>query len=1160
MKKRLFAIFTALTLCLTMLPTVALAAEGDTWDGRAVDIAWYNTDDTNFSISTAAELAGLAQIVNGTAGAQDSFAGKTITLMNDIDLGHMSWTPIGTSGTPFQGTFDGNSHSIKRLSITVTSNDQGLLGYMKDADICNVTLSDVLISGDTNIGGIAGVAVSSTIKNCTVNSNAPIESYGYGIRGSESVGGIVGCSQDSHIQSCTNNAYVYLLTSGDESARHKLGGIVGVATLSADPCSEGDAVLITDCINTGPITCTTEANYECTGGIVGRLVSDNADYRAIVKGCKNTGLVSSIEAGTGGIVGYAQNASIENCRNENNITGTTGVGGIAGYAYYGTQILSCTNSGSVTGNTYDTTVYPYNIGGIVGSIYNPRDTTHLEGDCDSLPVYSYNRDSLISNCTNSGAVTCNFDWPEAEPAVRLVDGVPYAINIYGSFVGGIAGFAVDSAFFDEEGNIVRITGCENYGSVTGKTYAGGVLGIGKNADVTGCTNSGIVTNADVSDSDSIRADIGGYSYTVWFDANGGEVEKEDTLKMAAYGVLDAFPTPTRNGCTFDGWFTDAVGDTAVTTGTVFNGNTTIYAHWTPSNYTVKLNTNGGTINSGDVTGYTYGQGATLPTATDMTYTGYTFKGWYDNQGLSGEPVTAISDTDTDKKEYWAKWEINEYTITFETNGGTEIAPKTNVKWTDTVLDGVSDPARSGFSFDGWKCGDITVTAQTTYSELVSSDAVTSIELNAQWKDIAAPVISGVENGKTYCSAQLVSVSDNDVIKSVTVNGNTVTLNENNQFTLSPEGKQTIIVTDKAGNVSAEMIVTVNDGHRGGTATCTSKAVCVHCGNEYGDLDSDNHTAGTEIRDAKEAGCTKEGYTGDTYCKGCGEKLSSGVAIAKLAHTDENKDHLCDVCQAKLSEHTGGEATCKDKAVCSYCGKEYGEVDSSNHNLEKIPAKDATVTETGNKEYWHCKDCGKNFSDKDSQNSIELKDTVTPKLPPEIIEGKGQNLSAGEKKELTFRSDAAFSDFIRVELDGKTLGEENYTVKEGSTIVTLKTDYVGVLSAGEHTIGIVSTSGTATTTFTVNAKAEADNDTKSPQTGNGTADVNANPAVDNNSDSPHTGNGTADVNANPALDNDSDSPQTGDNSYIALWVVILFVSSGLLTVTGAYRKKKKRSKR
>ena len=134
------------------------------------------------------------------------------------------------------------------------------------------------------------------------------------------------------------------------------------------------------------------------------------------------------------------------------------------------------------------------------------------------------------------------------------------------------------------------------------------------------------------------------------------------------------------------------------------------------------------------------------------------------------------------------------------------------------------------------------------------------------------------------------------------------------------------------------------------------------------------------------------------------------------------------------------------------------------------------------------------------------------LPPEIIKGKGQSIVAGENKELSFTSNAAFSDFIRVELDGKTLDEKYYTVKEGSTVVTLKADYVATLSVGEHTIGIVSTNGTATTTFTVKAKT--------------------------------------------AVDNDTDSPQTGDNSHMALWIALLAASVFGLAGTAVYSKRKR----
>ena len=143
-------------------------------------------------------------------------------------------------------------------------------------------------------------------------------------------------------------------------------------------------------------------------------------------------------------------------------------------------------------------------------------------------------------------------------------------------------------------------------------------------------------------------------YQITFNANGGTVSPEQANTAGC--KLVALPTPTRPGYTFDGWFTEAAGGTAVSTNTVFNEDATLYAHWTAADYAVTLNANGGTINSGDVTGYVYGVGAKLP--TDVTREGYTFGGWYDNAALTGSRVTVITGTDTGDKTYWAKWTAN----------------------------------------------------------------------------------------------------------------------------------------------------------------------------------------------------------------------------------------------------------------------------------------------------------------------------------------------------------------------------------------------------------------------------------------------------------------------------------------------------------------------
>lgn len=185
-------------------------------------------------------------------------------------------------------------------------------------------------------------------------------------------------------------------------------------------------------------------------------------------------------------------------------------------------------------------------------------------------------------------------------------------------------------------------------------------------------------------------------------------------------------------------------------------------------------------------------------------------------------------------------------------------------------------------------------------------------------DNVQPVISGIENGKTYCGARTVTITEK-YIDTVTVNGTTVELDESDSFRLAPaNGGQKIIVADKAGNTT-EMTVTVNDGHT------------------YGEWASNGD--GTHTRK-----CTVDGCAGS-----------------------ETKD--C----------SGGKATCRDKAKCVVCGKTYGELDAKNHaDLKHIPAKAATWVAEGNIEYWYCEGCGRYFSDRDGTKEIRRADTVTAK--------------------------------------------------------------------------------------------------------------------------------------------------------------------------------------
>lgn len=147
---------------------------------------------------------------------------------------------------------------------------------------------------------------------------------------------------------------------------------------------------------------------------------------------------------------------------------------------------------------------------------------------------------------------------------------------------------------------------------------------------------------------------------------------------------------------------------------------------------------------------------------------------------------------------------------------------------------------------------------------------------------------------------------------------------------------------------------------GGTATCVSQAVCDICKKPYGEEDSDNHVGKMVTLNNKEATCEEDGYSGDTYCESCNNVVETGSELPRLGHIDEDTNHICDreTCGKVLSECTGGEATCKDLAVCEYCGHEYGEKDISKHvgDTEIRDAKPATCCEDGYTGDTYCTSC------------------------------------------------------------------------------------------------------------------------------------------------------------------------------------------------------------
>lgn len=553
----------------------------------------------------------------------------------------------------------------------------------------------------------------------------------------------------------------------------------------------------------------------------------------------------------------------------------------------------------------------------------------------------------------------------------------------GNIVGCIANeggglFLSDGSFTMNAGSIV---GCSTPNRLTtGEAFYGGIYAFGPmaNRDTTGVITltGGLIKN------NGRYAINAAYHTTIY--ANGGEVYGGVYLKQSSKITCLA----------------EDNGITAFKGKTVIGGTSSVY----PSHVDWGL-FYGGLDIYGNTTGVivTYKDGdseyakqvlpsgtlATRPDAPAAT-PGYTFGGWNKADGTAWDYA---SDKVTDNITLYAKWAANTYTITFDTAGGSEIAPITQEY--GTVITAPEAPTREGYTFIGWD------------REIPTTMPAENITLKAQWKDIekptgeivigtnkwqeflnkltfglffkdtqevtinaadnsgtvfvsylvtdrdlseaelqslvfsgyeepfrinrsgeyivyamlvdpslnitylrsdrvtvdnVQPVIGGIENGKTYCEAQTVTI-DEKYVDTVTVNGTKVTLDENNSFVLSPaDGEQKIIVTDKAGN-TAEMTVTVNDGHTGGTATCTEKAVCEVCGKAYGDLDG-NHHANLKHIDAKAATKTAGGNIEYWYCEDCDKYFADAAATKEIKQADTVTAKLSG---AAKSPQTGGDS-------------------------------------------------------------------------------------------------------------------------------------------------------------------------------------------------------------------------------------------------------------
>ncbi|WP_337591390.1 InlB B-repeat-containing protein [Vescimonas sp.] len=433
------------------------------------------------------------------------------------------------------------------------------------------------------------------------------------------------------------------------------------------------------------------------------------------------------------------------------------------------------------------------------------------------------------------------------------------------------------------------------------------------------------------------------------------------------------------GYTFGGW-NKADGTAWDYASDKVTDNITLYAKWAANTYTITFDTAGGS----EIAPITQDYGTVITAPEAPTREGYTFIGW-DKAIPTTMPAENMTVT--------AQWEINQYTITFDTNGGSEIAPITQDY--GTTITAPADPTREGYTFIGWDM------------EIPTTMPAENITLKAKWKDIEKPtgeIIIGTNKwheflnkltlGLFFKDTQEVTINASDNSGIVFVSylitdqelseeelGSLVYRAYDEPFLIEPNGEYIVyamlvdaslnITYLRSDRITLDNVLPVIGGIEDGKIYCEAQTVTIN--EKYIETVTVN---GTAVRLDETGSFTLAPADGE-------QKI---VAADKAGNIAEMTVTVND-------GHTGGKATCTEKAVCEVCGKAYGEPDPKNHtDLKHIPAKAATEDAEGNIEYWHCGGCNQYYSDKDGTKEIAKADTVTAKLPKTPPTGDTSSLS------------------------------------------------------------------------------------------------------------------------------------------------------------------------
>ena len=449
---------------------------------------------------------------------------------------------------------------------------------------------------------------------------------------------------------------------------------------------------------------------------------------------------------------------------------------------------------------------------------------------------------------------------------------------------------------------------------------------------------------------------------------------------------------------------------------------------------------------------------------DPTKEGHTFTGWY-----KGEEKWNFADAVTEALTLTAKWTANRYTITFDTAGGSEIAPITQDY--GTAVTAPANPTKTGYTFAGWDreippampAGDMTITARWTVNRYTITfkpeNGGEDIIITQDYGTAVTAPENPTKTGYTFAGwdreiPSAMPAGDMTITARWTVNQYTITFKPEN-------GGEDIIITQDYGTAitapenptktgytfagwDREIPTTMPAENMTITARWNGNGISVIVR-----LPSEDDKDGVEIGAIHRWGAWRSNGDG-THTRRC--------MVSGCLEQQSGKCH-------------GGTPNCTQRASCILCGAKYGKTDPNHHAaLEKLEAIAATATTGGRVECWHCTACDKYFADANGQTEITLEDTITEIVPPGIIQGNDALWKKGEGGTLTFRSNAAYEDSAEVLVDGTLLTAESYEKREseGNIVVELRESYLAQLTVGTHTLVIRSARGDAATQFTVEA--------------------------------------------------------------------------------------------